>query len=244
MTKPKAICVIGARGGSKSIVNKNIQMFGRFNLIELVVKKALLSKVFDLVVFSSDNQDYCQIAEKEGAVAVLRPPEISTDTSLEFEYVCHALNNLKIKDPDTIVMRLQATSPFQRVPTIVKAFESLVDNLEAKSVQIVAETRVNSAKTMFVENSGYLAPVLKGTSIFPSNRQSHELTFARANAWVSYIRYLGYDQIDQQKCIPVIVDQVEGFDIDSILDLKIARLLFENFEEIIGEKYTKFVFGD
>ena len=51
----KIIAFIPARGGSKSIKNKNLKKIGTKNLIEITIDQALKSKLFSKTILSSDS---------------------------------------------------------------------------------------------------------------------------------------------------------------------------------------------
>ena len=56
MIKKKILCIIPARGGSKSIRHKNLLKLGKFTLLEHTIKFAKLFKKIDEIVLSSDSQ--------------------------------------------------------------------------------------------------------------------------------------------------------------------------------------------
>ena len=56
--KKKIICFIPARSGSTRIKNKNIRLINARPLIYWTVFKALKSKQFDKIIFSSDSHYY------------------------------------------------------------------------------------------------------------------------------------------------------------------------------------------
>ena len=50
------------------------------------------------IIVSTDSDEYAKIARKYGAeTPFLRPKEISQDLSTDFEFIIHALNELKTK---------------------------------------------------------------------------------------------------------------------------------------------------
>ena len=59
--KPEIICFIPARSGSTRIKNKNIRLINKRPLIYWTICKALKSKEFDKIIFSSDSKNYYRI---------------------------------------------------------------------------------------------------------------------------------------------------------------------------------------
>ena len=64
MKKSEIICFIPARSGSTRIKNKNIRLINARPLIYWTVSKAIKSKKFDRIIFSSDSDNYYNILIK------------------------------------------------------------------------------------------------------------------------------------------------------------------------------------
>ena len=68
MKKQKVICIIPARGGSKGIKLKNLQLLGNKPLIYYPINAAKKSKVCDKILVSTDNLKIAKIAKSYGAI--------------------------------------------------------------------------------------------------------------------------------------------------------------------------------
>ena len=78
----KAICFIGARGGSKGVPRKNIREFAGKPLIAHTIKSALDSNIFSDVIVSTEDKEIAKIAKKYGAsVPFVRPKKYASDKS-------------------------------------------------------------------------------------------------------------------------------------------------------------------
>ena len=78
----KILAVIPARGGSKSVKNKNMSEINGKPLIYYTIKEALKSKFISDVVVSSDDENIINYSIKLGAVAPFkRPKNLSSDKS-------------------------------------------------------------------------------------------------------------------------------------------------------------------
>jgi len=141
--------IIPARGGSKSIPKKNIVDIGGYPLIAYSIIAAKLSKSVDRIIVSTDSEEIAEVARKYGAeVPFLRPAEFSTDTSVDREFVIHALewfeeNEGKI--PDYLV-HLRPTSPLRDPKKIKEAVDLIVENPEATSLRSAHELSVPPQK--------------------------------------------------------------------------------------------------
>lgn len=60
----KTIAFIPARSGSKRLKNKNIRIIKKRPLIYWTVRKAIKSKKFDLIIFSSNSKKYWSILKR------------------------------------------------------------------------------------------------------------------------------------------------------------------------------------
>ena len=91
--------IIPARSGSKGVPNKNIKLLGGIPLFAFSIIAAKMITKVDRVIVSTDSREYAEIAIKFGAdVPFLRPEEISSDKSSDFDLFFHAINWLKEKE--------------------------------------------------------------------------------------------------------------------------------------------------
>ena len=147
----KALGIIGARSGSKGVLNKNIRPLGGRPLMAWIIEAAKGSRYINRLIVSTDSQAYADVAKAYGAeVPFLRPAELAADLSAEYEYVKHALQELKAREgyePD-LVVRLHPTLPFQETEDIDQCIEKLLQDPEADSAVVVAEARQHPVKAL------------------------------------------------------------------------------------------------
>jgi N-acylneuraminate cytidylyltransferase len=109
----KILCVIPARSGSKGIPGKNIRPFCGKPLIAWSIEQALASKYPLRVIVSTDSEEIAAVAREYGAEVLKRPAEISQDTSIDEEFMVHALRwlgEVEAYSPD-ILVHLRPTYP-------------------------------------------------------------------------------------------------------------------------------------
>src|SRR5689334_2874431 len=93
MNRPKVLGLTLARGGSKSVPNKNIRPILGIPLIAYTIQEALKSKCLTRYIISTDSEEIRRIAIQYGAEApFLRPAEFSTDTASSVSAMQHAVN--------------------------------------------------------------------------------------------------------------------------------------------------------
>ena len=134
------IAIIPARGGSKGIPNKNmIEVLGQ-PLLGWTISQAISEKKIKEVYVTTDDRDIASYASKMGSKVIMRPNQISTDTSSSESAISHALDFIKINNnitPDVVVF-LQATSPLRLPGDIEKAInkflKSSADSLFSSSI--------------------------------------------------------------------------------------------------------------
>lgn len=92
------IAIITARGGSKRIPKKNIKDFLGKPIISYSIEAALNSKLFDMVMVSTDSDDIKQVAIKYGAeVPFLRSKKTSNDFATTREVLVEVIEEYKNK---------------------------------------------------------------------------------------------------------------------------------------------------
>jgi CMP-N-acetylneuraminic acid synthetase len=85
------VCIIPARKGSKSVVDKNIRDFHGYPLFVHSIFQAKGCSLIDRVFVSTDSELYAGMALEHGAEVILRPESISHDLSRDDEVFAHAL---------------------------------------------------------------------------------------------------------------------------------------------------------
>ena len=90
------IAIIPARSGSKRIKNKNIIKFNGKPLIFYTIKNLIKTKLFDLIIVSSDSSKIMNISKKAGAnILFKRPKSLADDFVGTFPVINHAINFIK-----------------------------------------------------------------------------------------------------------------------------------------------------
>ena len=125
----KIVSVILARGGSKGIPFKNIKKLCDKPLISYVIQASKNSNVDETWV-STDSMKIATVAGAFGAKIILRPDNISTDTSQSEEALIHFAEK---KDFDIMVF-IQPTSPLIKPEDINSGLEMMNEHDSVFSV--------------------------------------------------------------------------------------------------------------
>ena len=151
------IAVIPARSGSKGVPGKNIAKLNGHPLIAYSIAAAKLAGV-ERVLVSTDSKEYADIAQHYRAeVPFLRPAELSTDHSTDYEFMRHAMEwiieNERIEPP--YWLHLRPTTPL-RDPSILKeAIKSIKNHPQATSLRSGHEAPESPFKWLMMDKKGY-----------------------------------------------------------------------------------------
>ncbi len=225
----KIIGIIPARGGSKSIKDKNLLKINKKNLIEDIYIKAKKTKIFNKIICSSDSHKIINFCKKKKIPLIIRPQKISKDNSNVFEAVKHVLENEKThnnKSYDIIVL-LQPTSPFLKTTDIKKCCDLLKKKKNFNCVQTIHQTPHNYhfLNTRVVKSNSLEFKFSKLRKI-KFNKQKKERTFNFGNLIASRVNQsIKNNNLFIKPCGFIIIDKIRSFDLDSLEDINIAKNL-------------------
>jgi N-acylneuraminate cytidylyltransferase len=108
------VAIIPARGGSKRIPKKNIKLFHGKPIISWSIEAALKSKIFDLIIVSTDDSEIADVARNSGGqVPFIRPLQLSSDYATTADVMEHAARWLMDEGhPISELCCIYATAPF------------------------------------------------------------------------------------------------------------------------------------
>ena len=124
----KILAITLARGGSKSVKNKNIKKILGKPLIYYTIKEVVKSKYVDDYIVSTDSKKIAQVAKKYGAkIPFYRPKKISKDTSPPQDALVHGLTNYekKSKKKFDYIIEIMCTNPLKTSKDIDLCIEKL-----------------------------------------------------------------------------------------------------------------------
>lgn len=217
----KVLGLIPARGGSKSIVNKNLVDLGGSPLIKWTIDAASKSSLSRVVV-STENQEIAQVCRRLGAeVPFVRPDSLANDDAQSIDVVLHALDALD--EQFDAVMLLQPTSPFRTHEDINMA---LTMNHDGSSViSVVPVDGTHPARMKFIEN-GLLVdpPFVEEVENMP--RQNLRPMYIRNGAiYLTTVSDLKSRTFKGNKSRALVMSKERSLNIDSQFDLLVARAM-------------------
>ena len=235
--------IIPARGGSKSIPQKNIYPILGKPLLEYTARAVHASKLLTRTILTTDNEEIAAVGRRTGLeVPFMRPAKLAGDTTPDLPVFEHALKWLKEKEgyvPDVIV-QLRPTSPLKSGADIDRAIQLLIDHPHADSVRSVAPPPQTPFK-MWTEDgkTGYLKPLLAKAfpEVFRKLGAPYDMPrqiLPRVLEYSAYIEVLRYRTIMEQhsmsgkRILPFRYDEWRNIDIDSMRELLYVELTLKN----------------
>jgi N-acylneuraminate cytidylyltransferase len=136
------IAIIPARSGAKTVTDKNIKLLSDHPLLAYSIAAAKLSKSIDRVIVSTNSKKYADIAKYYGAeVPFMRPDKYSNDTSIDRDFLLHAMEWLKANEnmvPNYWV-HLRPTTPLRDFRVIDNAIELIKNRKDSTSLRSAHE---------------------------------------------------------------------------------------------------------
>jgi CMP-N,N'-diacetyllegionaminic acid synthase len=226
------LALIPARGGSKSIPRKNLQLLHGKPLIAYSIEQALNAGRIGRVVVSTDDDEIARTALKYGAeVPFLRPPELAADETPDLPVFQHALRWFLESEGYTpvAVVHLRPTHPVRRVAIIDAAIEAFLSRADIDSVRSVNLARESPYKMWRIGAEGYLTPVVRmddGRAGHSQPRQELPRVYWQ-NGYVDVIRpevILDKGAMGGGRILPFVTEDT-GVEIDYPEDLREAERL-------------------
>lgn len=218
---------IFARGGSKGIKNKNIQLINGKPLISYTIEFALKNKNLGRVFISTDDNKIIKIAKKYPIEIIKRPLIYANDKSKEIDAWKHSLEYLTKKSYlfDKMII-LPVTSPLRINSDISKA----LNVFDKKTDIVISLTKSNKHPSFnMVKLKGEYAELVTKPFKKIYNRQSSSQLFDMTTLFyivkVDFLKKNNY--MFDGKIKYVEIPKSRSLDIDDHFDLKVAKLLIK-----------------
>jgi CMP-N,N'-diacetyllegionaminic acid synthase len=223
----KIIVIIPARGGSKSLPNKNILPLNGKPLLCYSVTYALDCKSVDKVVVSTDSQDIADIAKDCGAeTPFIRPSEYSQDDTRDYPVMKHALEFFDgIGEIFDIYVLLRPTSPIRPSGLIERAIKILENNPSASSVRSVAKIKEHPYRAWCDGSDGsmrgFVDSIVESYNI--PRQELPDIYFQTGDIEAIRRITLLNGSVSGHNVFPLVIEHDEMADIDHINDFKNAE---------------------
>jgi CMP-N-acetylneuraminic acid synthetase len=227
-----AIALIPARGGSKGIKNKNLVKIGGKSLIQLSIECAVESGAVRKVFLDSDSDEIIEEGKKYGAVTPFkRPARLAKDDSNVIESLKLFLNKLEKLGMETNepIILLQPTSPLRTPKQIIEGLDLWTSKMPYVSVASISEPIQSPKDLIFYSGKGW--KTVTESSLQITNRQSLDgYKFLTGSIYIFTLEFLRKHNsiVTEGDTLFFETSQESAIDIDTVFDLKIARLLSQD----------------
>lgn len=227
------LCLIPAKACSTRLARKNLLPLNGEPLVARVVRKAIISDIFDTICVSTEDEEVASVAASNGAdVPFLRPAELSRDPATIVDVMLHALEFYRDrgKQFDRLCVLLP-TSPFLTVENILEANQRFSSDVE-RAVMSVCETEYPPFNAWLVEETPTGAAL---STCFPDSpyRYTKSTECPRTYRSNGAILIVGCKQLQEtgtyrtEPIQPYIMSLENSLDIDTHFDYSFAKFLAE-----------------
>ena len=229
MIKGKKILAITlARGGSKSIKNKNIANINGKPLIYYTLKEVKKSKYIDDYIISTDNLKIKKICEDYGVeVPFMRPKNISTDRSPPQYALKHAVTRYEKfkKVKYDYIVEVMATNPLKNVKDIDKCLEILH---KKKSDSVISVSKLYDQHPARIKKivNGYLKDFCVKENEYMRRQDFKPIAYIRNGSIYAFKKNVLIKNLSKwgKKIIPYIMPDKRSINIDEPIDLIYCKL--------------------
>lgn len=221
----KNIVIIPARGGSKRIPEKNIQLFGGLPLLAHSIQYAIAnSALVDAIYVSTDDPSIKATALAYGAKVIDRPEHLSGDFEPTITAVQHVLENIGFEVENVIL--LQPTNPL-RPPNLLKDCFEEFQNKKVDSLFTVTRNHQKFGKI----TSGTFVPF--NYEIGQRSQDLEPLYFENGLLYITKAKSILENKIITENAFPYLVNHIFAHvDIDTKEDMEYAEYLMEKVSRL------------
>ncbi len=228
----RVLAFIGARSGSKGLVDKNIKLLNGLPLIAWTIKSALASQYIDEVVFSSDSCAYLDIAKDYGATIVKRPDDLSGDKAALIDAVNHAYSEATLNNgPFDIIINLQPTSPLRNSSHIDKALELFIPEFNKNQyARLFSCYQIDNKYgwVMRINNDGFAGFIDSAEQNKTSHGRQENSQVLLPNGAIYILPANDINQFYNEYSIPFVMKEEESIDIDHLEDFMVAEKIMQS----------------
>lgn len=243
-----------ARGGSKGVPDKNLQVIGKRNLpliayaVEAIATSKLFGSMYTHAALSTDNSKI-KLAARHHADRfhdsyywiIDRPAELASDVATTADALKHAVEYME-RDChctyDTII-EVMCTSPLRTNNDIDKCYQQYVNARDAGNADSAASiTRLynhHPSRVKYTDQNGLLLPFFPET---PESRRQDLLPAAFVRAGGIYVTsrdvLMNQNRRVGNMCLGVEISPESALGIDEAVDLKVADIVMRQREELMN----------
>jgi CMP-N-acetylneuraminic acid synthetase len=213
--------IIPARGGSKGLPEKNLQVCGGKTLLQRAIETCQRAKYVDAVYVSSDDYRIQQHAAEHGAIVIERPLPLATDDATSTDVLLHAVETMPHPVRPDIIAFVQCTAPLMTPHDV----DDCIRLLDRENCDVCIAAVPNHEMLVQARYAGRIVGHGYDLTSIPTNRQQRRPTWSIAGSvWaIQTGPFLRRRTLYTDNCCILEVDR--KLDIDTAEDLRLAELL-------------------
>ena len=235
----KILCVISARGGSKTIPKKNLKLLGGKPLIVHTIELAKQSQYIDRLIVSTDDLEIAAIVKQAGGeMPFKRSPEFSDDHVALTAVTKNAMEMMdQLGYRADIVIQLAPTCPFITLDSIDAGIQKMLDTNCDSVVSLKRIEHEHPYRAKELVNEDIIQTFLKHIDT-ESFQQRQDLPTLYCTSGALYIRsreilenWSGKDLCLGAQSRAIILDDIQSINIDRQLDFMFSEFLMEKMDK-------------
>ena len=221
--------LIPARGGSKSVVRKNIRSIHGKPLIAWTIEEARRSQFVDRIIISTDYAEIAEISKLWHAeVPFIRPAALAQDETPMIAVVSHALTVIKEKYDYVVV--LQPTSPLRLASDIDACIEFCLTS-GAPACVSVAEAEESPYLMYSLSADGRMRPLLSAADLATRRQNLPRIHILNGAIYLARCNWLAEHQaFVTADTLAYEMPGERSLDIDNEIDLRLSEILLSERE--------------
>ncbi|MDP0500773.1 MAG: NTP transferase domain-containing protein [Verrucomicrobiota bacterium JB022] len=221
----KNAVILTAKGGNTTVQNKNVIPILGVPVMLYPLRAAKLSVETDAIFVSTEDELIGNLAQKEGAKILVRPPELSTPESQHRDVIQYAVQQVEALHPELENVIVLLGNTVQVTPGVIdKAFRMLEED-DCDSVATVWKAQDDHPfRAMTQDEQGYMK-AFHDLDV-SSNRQSYPPVYFYDQGVWAFRKHCAYEQKGPspwvwlgQKCKMIERPWVTGRDIHTWIDI-------------------------
>lgn len=230
MINTNTFAFIFARGGSKGIKKKNLQLLDGHPLCAHSILIASQTPEITDIFLSTDCLEIADVGNQYGASIISRPSSLASDSSSEWSAWQHAVSYVQseVSSFSTFVS-LPPTAPCRSVSDVQKCIHSLNSDNDVV-VSVSKANRHPSFNIVSASSSMDLSVFSPPTSSINRRQDASVLYDMTTVCYVSTPQFIiKSDSMWDGRVTGVLIPKHRALDIDDHVDLAVARFLFSNY---------------
>jgi N-acylneuraminate cytidylyltransferase len=225
------IAFIFARGGSKGVPRKNLQLLGNKPLLAWAIDSARACPGVMRTIVSTDDPEIAETARRYGAeVPFMRPAELAGDRSPEWLAWQHAVRVTRdAGDPFDAFLSVPTTSPLRATEDLTGCLDILAGGDCDAVISMTPAARSPYFNMVRRRDDGTVGLAIAGSGTIATRQEApalFDITTVCYAARPDYI--LSAQSLLQGRIKAVVVPKDRALDIDDMTDLEFARFLIQS----------------